>query len=139
MLLKIWVTGVFLSLTSVAMADDLTRFQHLKAAVQAECSVPDSLHRLSEPHYERFLAQVLLPELKMLNTAFVTGFSAHISRYAPIANCVVVFMGLPNNPQWERDFSFFERARRMGSLPTQQFAGFDENDQVIFKALESLN
>ncbi|HRO66980.1 MAG TPA: hypothetical protein PL182_05400 [Pseudobdellovibrionaceae bacterium] len=114
-----------------ALADFVPQFEALRRAADEQCRIPEKLHPISEKHYQRFLAQILLPELKMLNTAFVSGFSTHMSKYQPLANCVVVFLGRPNDPFWEKNFSFYNRARAADSVPEMMFQGFDENGAVI--------
>ena len=116
---------------SVQAADLMPQFKALQKAASEQCHLPEKIHPYSAPSYNRFLSQVLIPEAKMLNTAFVTGFSQHISSYQPLANCIVVFMGLPNNAQWEAGFSFYNRAKKANALPELMFTGFDEDGALL--------
>jgi hypothetical protein len=53
--------------------------------------------------------------------------------------CVIVFLGLPNNPSWEKDFDFYAKAREADKMPPRMFAGFDESGNVLFQPVSDLN
>ncbi|MBX3040236.1 MAG: hypothetical protein KF789_05940 [Bdellovibrionaceae bacterium] len=122
----------FALLVTAAAAPALASpYENLRKAANEQCGIPEKLQSTSERMYTRFLGQILVPELKMLNTAFVNGFSNHMSKYQPLANCVVVFLGLPNDPYWEKGFSFYQRAKAANVIPEKMFQGFDEDGNVI--------
>jgi hypothetical protein len=107
---------------------DQGRFNQLYAAAQEQCHIPAHINPYSQPYLNRFLAQVFDPELKMLNTAFQVGFSFSNSANISVGYCVIVFMGLPDDPEWEKDFNFYQNAANYNALPEKVYGGFDERE-----------
>jgi hypothetical protein len=124
--------GMALSLTAfTASAQNITtRYQNLLTAAEEQCQV-GHLERYAESYYLRFMSQVLQPENKMLNTAFFTTMSVTSSRNQATGSCVIVFLGLPNDPVWEARSNYYVKAKNFNRLPKMVFAGFSEDDSVI--------
>jgi hypothetical protein len=133
---------LFAALTiTTAQASDLDsmKARNLVNAVRANCEMPARMAPYTMANFERYVAQVVFPDLKMLSTAFLNGFSAMESKNLQRGYCVIVFLGLPNNPSWEKDFDFYAKAREANKMPPQMFAGFDESGNVLFQPVSDLN
>jgi hypothetical protein len=113
--------------------------RNLVNAVKANCEMPARMAPYTMANFERYVAQVLYPDLKMLSTAFLNGFSAFESKNLQRGYCVIVFLGLPNDPSWEDHMDFYAKAAEAGKMPSQMFAGFDENGNVLYQPVSDLN
>lgn len=122
-----------------AQAGDPEKGNNIISSVKKHCEIPTSMAAYTQANFERYVLQVIDPELKMLSTAFLQGFSTFSSNNLRLGYCVVVFMGLKNDPGWEKGFDFYGKASAHGVLPQVMFVGFDENDQVLLKAAEDVN
>lgn len=118
---------------------DSLKARNLVNAVRENCEMPERMAPYTLGNFERYVAQVVFPDLKMLSTAFLNGFSVYESKNLQRGYCVVVFLGLPNNSSWEKGFDFYAKAQAANKLPTQMFAGFDENGNVLFQPVSDLN
>lgn len=125
--------------TAQASELDSVKARNLVNAVRANCEMPARMAPYTMANFERYVAQVVFPDLKMLSTAFLNGFSALESKNLQRGYCVIVFLGLPNNPVWEKDFDFYAKAQTANKMPARMFAGFDENGDVLFQAVSDLN
>ncbi|MCO5143105.1 MAG: hypothetical protein M9962_08455 [Oligoflexia bacterium] len=123
--------------SATTFADDQMQKQYnnLRAAVKEQCDIPDHMNNYSANAYSRYLAQIFIPELKMLNTAFLNGFSITSSANIGRGSCVIVFMGLANDPKWESRSNFYEKAKQYNRLPSLIFDGFDEEGNLKLKPL----
>lgn len=131
-----------LSLSTAQASDsnlDSLKARNLVNAVRANCEMPAHMAPYTMANFERYIAQVVFPDLKMLSTAFLNGFSVYESKNLQRGYCVVVFLGLPNNPTWERGFDFYAKAQDADKMPPQMFAGFDESGNVLFQPVSDLN
>jgi len=113
--------------------------RNLVNAVKANCEMPSHMAPYTMANFERYVVQILYPDLKMLSTAFLNGFSAFESKNLQRGYCVIVFLGLPNNPSWEGHMDFYGKAIEAGKMPSQMFAGFDENGNVLYQPVSDLN
>lgn len=111
----------------------------LVATVREQCQLPERIPSYPLSKLERFVAQVVFPELKMLNTAFLVGFEAMNSSFLDLGYCVITFMGLPNDPEWEKQHDFYKQAVAHGTLPKVMFAGFDGEGRVLLRPMEKTN
>jgi hypothetical protein len=108
----------------------IERAEKLAIAARKACDLPERMQSYALKNFERFVAQVVIPELKMLNLAFLRGMNMGGSAYLPLGYCVIVFMGLPNDAYWEKSQDFYERAKGLGSLPAEVFLGFDQAGNI---------
>lgn len=135
---------LFAALTlSTAQASEQTvdslKARNLIHAVRANCEMPAKMAPYTLANFERYVAQVVYPDLKMLSTAFLNGFSAMESKNLQRGYCVIVFLGLPNDGNWEKHMDFYGEAQQAGKLPSQMFASFDQAGNVLFQAVSDLN
>ena len=129
-----------LTLTNAQASElDSLKARNLVNAVRAHCEMPAKMAPYTLANFERYVAQLVFPDLKMLSTAFLNGFSVYESKNLERGYCVIVFLGLPNDPVWEKQMDFYGRAQKAGKMPARMFAGFDENGNVLFQAVSDLN
>jgi hypothetical protein len=145
-LASLLIAALLLSAVGARAANDLTHEQkvqratNLMAATRNACPmIPEKLKPYSLYSIERYVGQVVFPDLKMLSTAFLVGFEALDSRNLERGYCVVTFLGLPNDQAWEKNHDFYKQAKEAGTLPSVMFAGFDNDGNVLTKAIADVN
>lgn len=119
----------------------IARAQKLSDLARETCQVQpaEDMAPYTAYAYDRVIGQVIMPDLKMLNTAFLVGFTAFRSKNLDSGLCVITFLGRRNDPSWEKNHDYFARAKQAGVLPAQMFAGFDFMGNVLLKPIEDLN
>jgi hypothetical protein len=140
--MKALLALAFALLAAQAQAEtpETIKYEQIRAAAVSQCDLPEKMHSYAAGVLSRFTAQIVLPKLKMLNTAFHVGFSTVSGANVARGACVVVFLGLPNDPVSEKNSNFYKKAKEKGALPLLVFDGFDENDQIRLKPLgEAVN
>lgn len=104
----------------------------LLAAATEQCKIPNDMNRYAVSAVNYFLHQAQDPSFKMLNIAFIRNITSTSSRYIPLAYCIVVFLGKPNDPYWEKNAKNYEKAKEAGVLPELVFDRL-EGETVILK------
>ncbi len=108
----------------------------LVVAAKTACHIPAELDIAAKSSLEIYVRQVLFPEDKMLSVAFLKGLTSKTSKHLKYGYCVIVFMGIPNDPGWERAANYYRDAKDAKTLPEVVFAGFDANGAPLVKPLE---
>lgn len=130
----------FASLSARAEGDGRAeKARRLADAALAACPFPEHIPPYMLGNFERYVGQVLFPELKMLNMAFVRAFNTYGPKNLDLSYCVVTFVGLPNDEYWEKSFSYFDRATKVNTLPQVMFTGFDDQGQVLLQPISRRN
>lgn len=108
--------------------------------VREVCEVPDEIHPYSESVLNRFVAQVFYPELKMLTTAFLRGFTWTSSRLIQNAYCIGLMMNQPLDPAWEANLDLIRGVREHNNpVPDVLFVRVDEKGDVIWASFEGID
>ena len=126
---------------SLSPEEEIQRAMNLDQVVRDTCKLPPAseMAPYTLRHYERYIGQVIWPELKMLHTAFLVGFQYYRSKNLELGFCVVTFLGLPNDKHWEKSRDYYGKAKTAGTLPAIMFAGFDKDGNVLLKPIEDVN
>lgn len=135
--LSLFIISLFLF--NQAQANQQEQAQNLLNAVKSHCEMPAKMAPYTQANFDRYVLQIIYPDFKMLSTAFLQGFSTFESANLKRGYCVIAFLGLPNNPDWEKGFSFYNKAKAYGNLPQAMFAGFTEENEVLLKPMTETN
>lgn len=138
-LLGILTTLVLSAPAFAAENPAIAKARALADAAREHCHLPGNLAPYELQNFERYVGQVVFPELKMLNLAFVRSFNVFSSSHLPYAYCVITFVGIPNDAYWEKTADFHDRATRAGSLAERMFVGYDDAGGVLLAPMQKRN